>query len=195
MTKKFLAIFTFISPQKTQPYFLFKINTLKKTALVFLVLFYCGFVSAQQQQPEQAPFQRFPTVPPFKLLKTDSTTYLTKDDLKKHRPTLVMVFSPECDHCKHQTEALIEAMDKFKDVEIVMATFQPLYEMNAFYKKYHIANFPNIKIGRDEKFILPPFYKIKNLPFLALYDKKGDLITTFEGNQDAEKIWKAFEKK
>jgi hypothetical protein len=67
--------------------------------------------------------------------------------------------------------------------------------MKEFYRYYRIAEYPNIKMGRDEKYVLPPFYKMHNLPFLALYDKKGNLITTFEGNQDIHKLLKAFKKK
>ncbi len=164
--------------------------------MAILVLLNCSFLYAQNQpQPELPPFQRYPTIPPFKLLQVDSATFVTKDDIKKHHRTLIMCFSPECDHCKHQTEDLITAMDKFKDVEIVMATFQPFAEMKEFYRYYRIADYPNIRMGRDEKYVLPPFYKIKSLPFLALYDKKGNLITTFEGNQKADKILNAFDGK
>jgi len=161
------------------------------------MLFSLGAAIAQQpatKQPDKPPYQRFPTIPPFRLLKVDSATYITKDDLKKHRLTLMMCFSPECDHCKHQTKDILAAMDKFKEIEIVMATFQPFSEMKEFYNYFRIGDYPNIKIGRDEKYVLPPFYNIHNLPFLALYDKKGNLITTFEGNQDVEKILTAFGK-
>jgi thiol-disulfide isomerase/thioredoxin len=169
----------------------------KNVAIIGFILLSFGMVKAQQlpaKQPDKPPFQRFPTIPPFNLLKVDSATYYTKDDLKKHRLTLIMCFSPECDHCKHQTRDIIAAMDKFKDIEIVMATFQPFPEMKEFYNYFRIADYPNIKIGRDEKYVLPPFYSIHNLPFLALYDKKGNLITTFEGNQEVEKILTAFGK-
>ncbi|HSZ84910.1 MAG TPA: thioredoxin-like domain-containing protein [Puia sp.] len=168
-----------------------------KKLLPALLLLSCNFLFAQQTttNESQPEYLRFPTVPPFNLLKVDSTTYLTKDDLKKHHLTMVMFFSPECDHCKHQTRDILAEADKFKDIEIVMATYQPFNEMREFYKNFHIADHPNIKVGRDEKFFLPPFYKIKSLPFLALYDKKGNLITTFEGNQKADTILIAFTKK
>jgi thioredoxin-related protein len=168
-----------------------------KKLLPALLLLSCNFLFAQQTttNESQAEYLRFPTVPPFNLLKVDSTTYLTKDDLKKHHLTMVMFFSPECDHCKHQTKDILEQADKFKDIEIVMATYQPFNEMRDFYKNYRIADHSNIKMGRDEKFILPVFYKIKSLPFLALYDKKGNLITTFEGNQKVDTILNAFNKK
>src|SRR5579862_9039748 len=100
---------------------------MKKLFPVFLVILCSNVVFAQQTgatdpRPE---FLRFPTVPPFNLLKVDSATYLTKDDIKKHHLTMIMYFSPECDHCKHQTRDILEQSDKFKDIEIVMATYQP----------------------------------------------------------------------
>jgi hypothetical protein len=77
----------------------------------------------------------------------------------------------------------------------VMATYQPFGEMKEFYAHYHLADHPNIKIGRDEKFFLAPFYRIRNLPYLALYDKKGNLITTFEGTQKIATLMNAFSQK
>ncbi|HVU53454.1 MAG TPA: protein disulfide isomerase family protein [Puia sp.] len=174
---------------------------MKKAFLIVLVLASSHFLFAQQtpaapatqtQTQDEAPYLKFPTIPPFHLLKLDSATYLTKDDLKKHHLTIVMFFSPTCDHCKHQTESILSNFKKFKDMEIVMATYQPFSEMREFYTEYHLAEHPNIKLGRDEKFFLAPFYKIRNLPYLALYDKKGNLITTFEGTQKVETILDAF---
>jgi len=152
----------------------------------------------QQATPDQAseaPYLRFPTIPPFHLLKLDSSTYLTKEDVKKNRRTIIMFFSPDCDHCKHQTESILQDFSKFKDIEIVMATYQPFEELKEFNTHYRIFEHPNMKLGRDEKFFLPPFYKIKNLPYLALYDKKGNLVTTFEGTQKIDTILAAFDKK
>jgi thioredoxin-related protein len=143
----------------------------------------------------QAPFIRFPTLPPLHLLKLDSITYLTKDDVKKNHRTIIMFFSPDCPHCKDQTESILNDFKDFKDMEIVMATYQPFSELKEFNEHYHIYDHPNIMLGRDEKFTLPPFYKIKNLPYLALYDKKGNLITTFEGTQKVDTILQAFNQK
>jgi thiol-disulfide isomerase/thioredoxin len=175
---------------------------MKKAFLVVLVLASSHILFAQTTPAaatpaaqDQAPYLKFPTIPPFHLLKLDSATYLTKDDIKKHHRTIVMFFSPTCDHCKHQTESILSNAKKFKDIEIVMATYQPFDEMKQFYAEYHLAKYPNIKIGRDDKFFLAPYYKVRNLPYLALYDRKGDLVTTFEGTQTVDTILKAFEQK
>ena len=50
----------------------------------------------------------------------------------------------------------------------------------------------NIKMGRDTQFFFPPFYKIKNLPFMALYNSTGKLITTFEGTTPMKKLLDSF---
>lgn len=149
---------------------------------------------AFSQADTSAPFRRFPVIPPFDLLRIDSS-HLTKEDIAKKQKTLIMFFSPDCPHCQHQTEEMIAGMDSLQDVQIVMATYQPFEEMVGFYQKYEVAKYPNIKMGRDTKFFLPPYYRMKNLPFLALYDKKGNLITTFEGNMSVAKLVEAFEKK
>jgi thioredoxin-related protein len=175
---------------------------MKKTFLIVFALTCSHFLFAQQTPTstatapqDQPPYLKYPTIPPFHLLKLDSASYLTKDDIKKHRRTIVMFFSPDCDHCKHQTESILADFAQFKDIEIVMATYQPFSEMKEFNSHYHLADHPNIKLGRDEKFFLAPFYKIRNLPYLALYDKKGNLITTFEGTQKVDTIMKAFQQK
>jgi thiol-disulfide isomerase/thioredoxin len=175
-----------------------------KTVYLALLALALGHIAFAQKLPNQpatdsananAPFMRFPTIPPIHLLKLDSASYLSKDDIKKNRKTIIMFFSPDCEHCKHQTEAILADFKDFKDIEIVMATYQPFSELKDFNTHYRIFDHPNILLGRDEKFVLPGFYRIRNLPYLALYDKKGNLITTFEGNQKVDLILDAFKEK
>lgn len=85
-------------------------------------------------------------------------------------------------------------MNDLKKYQIILATYQPQEEMIAFNQEYQLAKYPNIKMGRDNKFVLPPFYSIRNLPYLALYDKKGNLIKTFEGNIKIDTLLQAFPK-
>jgi thioredoxin-related protein len=166
---------------------------MKNWLLVTLLL--AGMVqlaSAQTLPPDSPAYKRFPTVPPFTVLQIDSTS-LSKDNLK-HQPTIIMYFSPDCDHCKHQWEDMEKRMADLKKYQIVMITHQPFDQMKAFYNNHNIAAYHNIKMGQDTKFFLPPFYRMGSLPFLALYDKGGNLITTFEGNVKIDKLLKAFGK-
>ena len=155
----------------------------------FLLVMMTGVFA--QSDSLKAPYLRFPTIPLFTLLKSDSSK-ITRDDLLKNRKTMIMYFSPDCDHCQHQADSMLASISKFQDIQIIMATYQPIEEMRVFYKKYKIANYQNIKMGRDMHFFFPPFFKIANLPFMILYDKKGKLITTFEGTTPINKITEAF---
>jgi thioredoxin-related protein len=161
-----------------------------------LACFLSSFLYAQKDSTDMnAPFRKNPGIPSFDLLKTDSSTHLTKADLNAKRKTLIMFFSPECTHCQHQTEDMLAAIDSLKDIQIVMATYQPFEEMVAFNQKYGIEKYSNIKLGRDIKYFFPPFYQMKSLPHLALYDSKGNYITGFEGNQKVSKLLEAFDSK
>jgi len=157
-----------------------------KTAVCLLVTL-ISVTSALAQADTTPPFRRFPVLPPLMLTQLNNSQF-TKDNLKKNQPTLLMYFSPDCDHCKHQIQDMMGKMNEFKKIQIVMATYRPMEEMRQFYHNYKLKKYSNIKIGRDAKFLLPPFFRIRNLPFMALYDTEGNLITTFEGNVSTDSL-------
>jgi cytochrome oxidase Cu insertion factor (SCO1/SenC/PrrC family) len=167
-----------------------KKQQVKNALFIFFALVTFGQLAAQHS-PSQPPYLRFPIIPQFTLITADSGT-VTKNDLKKNRNTLLMYFSPTCDHCQVQTDSMVAEMSKLKDVQILMATYSPISEMKAFYEERALAKYGNILMGYDSKYFFPPFYKMGSLPFMALYDKKGNFITSFHGNTSIDKIVAAF---
>ena len=151
-------------------------------ALFVLCFALIGFNGFSQIDTITPPYKKFPSLPPLQLILADSVTKYTKADLPKKKPVLIMLFSPDCDHCQHQTEDILANMDKLKDVQIVMCSYQPMETIRAFKEKYKLAQYPNIMIGRDTKYFVPSFYGVNSLPYLAFYDKKGNLIKVNEGN-------------
>lgn len=169
-----------------------KISRMKRALTVIAGLFFLSSVSAQTSTPSEPGYLKNPDFPPIRLLEVDSVHFVTRSDIKKNRKILLIFFSPECEHCKHQMQDILADFDKFKDIEIVMATFQPFDEMKNFYTYYRISDHPTIRMGRDEKYFLPPYFRMQNLPYLALYNKKGQYITHFEGNQKVDTILNGF---
>jgi thioredoxin-related protein len=141
-----------------------------------------------QNDSTQAPYKRFPTFPPVKLLLPDSISYFTKTDLSKKSPVMLMLFNPGCSHCQHETEEIIKNIDRFKGKQIVMATMMPFDSMMTFREKYKLAQFNNIIVAQDTHFFLPPYFMVNSLPFLAFYNKKKELISVFEGSMPIEKV-------
>lgn len=105
-----------------------------------------------------------------------------------------MLFNPQCEHCRHETEEIIQHIDKFKHIQIVMATSAPFDSMMAFRERYQLAKFSNIIVAQDTHYFLTSFFKVHSLPFLAFYNRKKELITVAEGSVPVEKIVAAFEK-
>lgn len=163
---------------------------MKKYVVGFILLLSSFFAIAQTDSTKLPPYQRFPTVPPIQLLLSDSSTIYTKAQIPSKKPVLIMIFNPECEHCQHETEEIIAHRDELKDVQIVMSMIavQPLSMMKDFISKYHLNEYSNITVGKDIYYIMPGFYDLHNIPFLAMYDKKGDLIEGFEGSLPITKV-------
>jgi len=161
---------------------------MKRSFLLILTLSLSVAGISQTDSIPEAPYKRFPSVPPFKLLLTDSSTYLTKDDLEKKKSVMIMLFSPDCEHCNHETEDIIKNIEAFKKVQVIMATVLPFDKMIDFYKKHDLKRFDNIIVGKDVGFFFPVFYNIHTLPFLAFYNKKKELISVFPGALPVEKV-------
>ena len=127
-------------------------------------------------------------LPDFKLLLSDSSTNFYTENLKSNRITILMSFSPECDHCKQQTKEITEQIDKFKSVQIVMATTLPFGMMKAFHDEYKIASFKNIIMGRDVLYFFPKYFLNHYLPLIAVYNKKGELINYADGGMPTAEL-------
>ena len=120
-------------------------------------------------------------LPDFKLLLTDSSTNFYTEQLSKKKNTILMSFSPDCDHCKNQTKELIENIQQLKNVQIVMATTYPFNMMKDFYNAYNIAKYKNITMGRDVLYFFPKYYQNHYLPLITIYNSKGELKYYFDG--------------
>lgn len=153
---------------------------------LLLSMYFAGL--GQTDSLQLAPYKRFPSVPPLKLLLTDSSTYFSKENIARKKPVMIMLFSPDCDHCKHQTEELLENIESFKKVQIVMSTTVPFDKMRNFYNHYGLKQFDNIIVGKDVSYLLPVFYDIRNLPHLAFYNNKKKLISVFSGALPIDKV-------
>jgi thiol-disulfide isomerase/thioredoxin len=172
----------------------FKIAAIAAT-LSFTVV---SAASAQDAQPKDTaqhkdmPYLKYPTLPAFNIMLTDSITIFNTFNIPKGRPVALMLFDPECKHCKALTKKLLGAMDSISNIDFYL--FTPMHDMaeiRKFYENFHLADYKNIKvIGRDYEFFFHEFYGVKFVPDIALYDKDKNLIKLFEANATIEDLYK-----
>ncbi len=159
-----------------------KVFSLTATLLLFLS------ASAQNKPEDEPVYLRFPTIPAFTVYKAPDSTAFAREDIKKRKPVVFFIFSPECGHCQHETELMIKHMDELKDVQILMITYLPYNEMMDFYKNYKLDRFSNVVVARDTKFFFPVYFHVKNFPSFYIYDKKGNFKKFLEGSVPIEDI-------
>lgn len=156
--------------------------------IIFSILIVITAAAATAQTDTTLLYKRFPIVPSFKLINIADSTIFTKDNLKKKKPTIIMMFSPDCEHCQAETKDILANINLFKKAQILMVSPIDFKYMKEFYNEYKIANYPNITIARDPTYFLGTFYKIRSFPSIFVYDKKGNLKNSFIGSTFVEDI-------
>jgi len=163
------------------------INTIIKYFL-FGICICLGSNSYAQNDTIQPVYLRFPVIPQFTINKANDSSAFTRDDLKKRKETVFIVFSPDCDHCQKETKDLLAAIDKFSKVQIIMITSLAYDQMKLFYEEFKIANYPIITMGHDPIYFFHTFFNTRYLPAIFIYDKRGKFKKAFEGSVKIEKI-------
>ncbi len=158
---------------------------------LFFLFSYCSFCQTNAANANTPPYISNPDIPAFSLYKAPDSTAFTNKDLHKRKPTLIMIFSPECGHCQHETTVLQQNMSHFKNAQILMTTWLPFSEMIKFYNDYKIADYPQITMAWDKKDFFLPYYRVQSYPDLVLYDKKGKFVKSFSGEINMQEVWEA----
>ena len=156
---------------------------------IIIILILSGFLSFGQAADSTKPlYIRFPTIPQFTIYNAKDSSLFTREQLKKKKSTVLIIFNPECEHCQKETKEIEANISKFKNAQIIMVSYLGYDQMVKFYNEYHIADYPNITMGRDAKYFFPVYYKLRNLPSIFVYDKKGKFKKDFEGSVNVLKV-------
>ena len=154
---------------------------MKRLLLIFSLIVVFGCSNAQNSIPL--------TIPPYRILTTDSV-YLTPANLKKNTPTMIVYFSPDCSHCQHMMYELKPVMKSFSKAQVIMITFvQQIKAIQVFSRDFDLKKYPNFIVGTEGyTYKVQKFYQVKTTPFIAIYDRKGKLVKSYEKPPKAEEL-------
>src|SRR5690606_17547437 len=116
-------------------------------------------------------------MPHFLIEKTTGGKF-TDAQLEKGKPVMIMIFSPECDHCEHMIDSLkgIDAM--FKTTQVVLvAEDRNKNLLPEFALKNNLIQhrlFKNLGSNRGE--LIAAVYTQKVLPQILFYDSQHKLV-------------------
>jgi thioredoxin-related protein len=118
-------------------------------------------------------------IPPFRIIMANEKV-LKAEDLPTGKPVIIIYFSPDCEECQKLTEDLLKRMNDFKKASIAMVTYLPVNYVKQFVTKYKLDMYPNIFVGTEgSSFIVRYYYNIQTFPFIALFNKSGDLVKSY----------------
>ncbi len=159
---------------------------MKKLLLLFSILLTAGCTQAQSNIDK---------IPPYHILSIDST-FLTPANLKKDKPVMIIYFSPDCGHCQRMMYELKPKLKSIANVQIVMITFtREIKSVKDFYNTFGLSAYHNIIMGTEGyTYLVQRYYQIKTTPFIAIYNSKGHLVTTFDKAPNANDIISAAKK-
>ena len=157
-----------------------------KQVLTLMALLLCTYwgIAQQKAQPVKVDYtKKGAALPHFYINKTDGG-YIIPQLLKKGKPVMILIFSPECDHCGVVLDSIKTIREKFKTTQVILvAEERHKDKMVGFIEKEEIKNDPLFKnIGTNKGELIAAIYTNKILPQIVFYDANHKLVKILDGH-------------
>ena len=140
-------------------------------------------VAQKQMVPNQPDYRKIGApMPPFVLQKTAGGT-ITNTNLKPGKRTMLMIFSPQCEHCAYTIDSLKRNAAMFKNTQFVLvAEDRNKQYMKDFIRKADIGSHPLFKnTGTEKGNLIYYIYNYQVLPQVNFYNSNNKLEKSFTG--------------
>lgn len=150
-------------------------------ALISTMILLCMLQTGRTQ--DSIAGRRIGSPMPAFMLRLPNETYFYQKDLNPKKHTVLMIFSPDCDHCIQQTRALTDSIRLFNNTQFILSTTLPMERLKDFYQSFNLSQHrKQLVAGRDVLFFFSKYFENHFLPFIAIYDPRQQLKVVFEGN-------------
>ena len=140
-------------------------------------------VAQKQMVPNQPDYRKIGApMPTFVLQKTAGGTF-TNTNLKPGKRTMLMIFSPQCEHCAYTIDSLKRNAAMFKNTQFVLvAEDRNKQYMKDFIRKADIGSHPLFKnTGTEKGNLIYYIYNYQVLPQVNFYNSNNKLEKSFTG--------------
>lgn len=165
-------------------------RTILKMMMTCVLIIACMIANAQtnQTQVKQIPgtqkeHEEMPlnaALPPFHFV-THNEVFITEADIPKHKPIVLTLFNPNCDHCLQAAVLIKENMEAFRNVTIIFVTsILNFGELKGFAQISELAKYPNVYVcATQDEYISKTFMPNWILPQVQLYNVNRKLKKTY----------------
>ncbi|HOY42540.1 MAG TPA: hypothetical protein PLX60_11775, partial [Chitinophagales bacterium] len=123
--------------------------------------------------------------PTFKLLKMDSSTYLTNQDIADNKNTIFINFSPTCDHCERTIKSILDNITKFSETQFILTSFESFSSIRKFYFDYSLHTYSSVYIVQESDYSLTKQIQYSSFPCLIIFDKQQKFIKKIDEESNA----------
>ena len=162
-----------------------------RTTSISLICILLGLQIFAQKHSDTLAAYKLAGIPFFKMTLLPDSVPFVNTQLEKKRQTIIMIFSPDCDHCIRSVKDLLAHADLFKKVQIILATPLSFPLTLKFYREYGMEKYENIKVGTLNDFALGNYFNMHSYPGIFLFNKKGRYKSEFK----RETTWEKFAEK
>jgi thiol-disulfide isomerase/thioredoxin len=159
---------------------------MKPLLLALLFLLPVTGTFAQTAAKNDPPYKKYPTLPAFPIVLPDSSAAINTYDIPEGHTTVLLLFSPDCHHCRDMVPKLLQKVDSFPQVRFYLITLMGLQSLRDFIQEFNVLSHENVLAGKDPNHFFPGFYKISYIPHAVIYDRHKKLVEVVDGNFDAE---------
>lgn len=155
---------------------------LKRFVLIVLLLI-IGVLSYnvfKKNNEKTVTANRIKKIPQFSFTTLNGNIF-TQTNLKKDTATIFIYFNSECDYCIHEAKSISKQLKLFKNTQLLFVSTEPIAQIQAFAKQYHLLNQPNITFLHDTDYTFSSRFNATSIPYLLIYDKNKTLLKTHKG--------------
>ncbi len=164
---------------------------MKKQLLITLIIFilavlsYFGYQSYQKIEAKKVFTEQIKHLP-----QPSAFQWMDKQAVSNDKPTIVLFFSPDCEHCQYEAKAIVEKKNEFATINLWWVSVADSSAIMKFSKTYGLENLPNNYLAHLSVEKVVQTFGSVSVPHIFIYDKHQILQKEFRGETKIEALLK-----
>jgi peroxiredoxin len=164
-----------------------KLTTIAICGLIFTL----NLINIADIQAQYKANKKKQSIPEFHY-ETLSGKDFGNENLKRDNRLMIVYFNPVCEICHREIKDILDNINYFQDIEILMISPAPKEEVVKFGKRFKLNNYHQITLLFDKYDVFYKQFGAVGYPTLYMYDKNKDLILSYDTEVEFSDIRDAF---